>query len=233
MRAVPCSPEALKDVALCPNLGMCSWIKIASITVPGPKSRNLYERKFDSLFILYLGILRACQLPQCEVSQISACHVLAMGRGFDEQVLLSKNIPADRNGASDTRLQQNFSPQGNELECKSLGLVFDGFWAFSGIAVFDGFWAFSGIAVAFMHVLICSAQPQQPCFVTHFQALSCASAFPTSNQTNATDRCNTPFSVATCATSQRTGCCPEGIDACLIDVIYPYTTAIIPSPTLV
>ena len=63
MQAVPCSPEALKDVALCPNLGMCSWIKIASITVPGPKLRNLYERKFDSLFILYLGILRACQLP--------------------------------------------------------------------------------------------------------------------------------------------------------------------------
>jgi len=34
MQAVPCSPEALKDVALCPNLGVCSRIKIASITVP-------------------------------------------------------------------------------------------------------------------------------------------------------------------------------------------------------
>lgn len=63
-------------------------------------------------------MLRACQLPQCEVSQILACHVLAMGLGCEDQVLLSKNIPADQTGASDTGFQQNFSPQGNELEAK-------------------------------------------------------------------------------------------------------------------
>lgn len=41
-----------------------------------------------------------------------------MGLGCEDQVLLSKNIPADQTGASDTGFQQNFSPQGNELEAK-------------------------------------------------------------------------------------------------------------------
>ncbi len=41
-----------------------------------------------------------------KASQILACHVLAMGLGCEDQVLLSKNIPADPNGASDTGFQQ-------------------------------------------------------------------------------------------------------------------------------
>ena len=143
-----------------------------------------------------------------------------MGCGCDDQVLLSKHIPADWNGASDTEFQQNFSPQGNKLECKSLGLVF------------DSFWAFSGIAVVFKHVWF-APRSHSGLVLSHTFRRSVARVLSQHQtkqmqQTGATHRFPLPH---VRRLKERVNCCPEGIDACLICVIYPYTTAIIPSPT--